>query len=133
MTFKTFSLGCVVAALFAAPAFAHHSFAMFDQKKVVAFDGTVTEFEWTNPHSWVHFTTPGPNGQALEYSIELASVAQQARIGWKADTLKPGDKIHIEFNPLKDGSRGGTLVGVTLASGQKLGHGGQTNNPLGRD
>ena len=133
MTLKMLSLAAIAASLIAAPAFAHHSFAMFDQSKVVALDGTVTEFEWVNPHSWVHFIALGPKGEQLEYSIELASVTQQARIGWKADTLHPGDKIHIEFNPLKDGSRGGTLVSVTLADGQKLGHGGQTNNPLGRN
>ena len=133
MRFTSLSLACVAVSLFSAPAFAHHSFAMFDQKKVVALDGTVTEFEWTNPHGWVHLTTLGPNNQPLEYTIEMGSVAQQSRVGWKADSLKPGDKIHIEFNPLKDGTRGGTLFDVTLADGQKLGRGGAPNNPLGRD
>jgi hypothetical protein len=133
MKLRMLSLAAIAASLFAVPAFAHHSFAMFDQTKVVTLDGTVTEFEWTNPHSWLHFMAMGADGKSLEYSIELASVAQQARIGWKADTVKPGDKIKVEFNPLKDGSRGGTLVAVTLPNGQRLGHGGQTNNPLGRD
>lgn len=133
MTFKTFGYAGLAASLLAAPALAHHSFAMFDSNKLVVLDGTVTEFEWTNPHGWVHFITVGPEGKPLEYSIEMASVAQQARVGWKADSLKPGDKIKIEFNPLKDGTRGGNLVGVTLPSGQKLGHGGARNNPLGKD
>ena len=121
------------AALLASAANAHHSFAMFDQQKVVTLSGTVTEFEWTNPHGWLHFAVTAADGQSQDWSIELASIAQQMRVGWTATSVKPGDKVTVEFNPLKDGSRGGTVRQVTTADGRKLGAGGMTNNPLGRD
>ena len=133
MSKKVLGLAALTAALFAVPAAAHHSFAMFDQTKVVKLDATVTEFEWVNPHSWLHLAVRGPDGREQDWSLELASTGQQMRAGWKADTIKPGDKITVEFNPLKDGSRGGTLLNAVLPDGRKLGHGGMTNNPLGRE
>jgi hypothetical protein len=134
MRFKAPALACIAFSLLAVPAAAHHSFAMFDQTKVVTLkDATVTEFEWTNPHIWLHLVAVGQDGKQQDWQIELASVQQQAKIGWKADTVKPGDKITVDMNPLKDGTRGGHLITATLASGQKLGFGGNVNNPLGRD
>ncbi len=83
------------ALLLAAPASAHHSFAMFDREKSLTMTGVVKEFEWTNPHVWIHV--------------------------WRADSVKPGDKVSVDFHPLKDGSRGGQLVAATLADGKRLG------------
>ena len=130
---KAMGLAGVAVALFAVPADAHHSFAMFDQTKVVALEGTVTEFEWVNPHSWLHFTVRGPDGREQDWSLELASTGQQMRAGWRQDTIKAGDQIKVEFNPLKDGSRGGTLLNAVLPDGRKLGHGGMPANPLGNN
>jgi hypothetical protein len=132
MNLRILSLAGVAVTLLAAPAAAHHSFAMFDQNKVVTLTGTVTEFEWVNPHSWLHFTVDA-NGQKQEWSLELASIGQQTRVGWTATTVKPGDRITVEFNPLRDGSRGGTLLAAVLPDGRKLGHGGMPANPLGRE
>ncbi|MEY4878925.1 MAG: hypothetical protein RJB62_394 [Pseudomonadota bacterium] len=133
MNFKLLRVAPVaacMAAMFLSSASAHHSFAMFDQDKIVTMEGTVTEFEWINPHSWLHFTATSEDGQEQEWSIELASVGQQVRAGWTPETLKPGDPITIEFNPLRDGTRGGTLLNVTLPNGEKLGHGGMPANPI---
>ena len=111
----------VVAACVAAPASAHHSFAMFDRNKTMSITGTVKEYEWTNPHVWLHVTAPDQSGKQVEWGFEMQSIAQDTRAGWRADTVKPGDKISIEFHPLKDGTRGGQLTAGILANGKRLG------------
>jgi hypothetical protein len=63
----------------------------------------------------------------------MGSPSQTSRIGWKPDSIKPGDNVTIEMNPLKDGTRGGTIVSLTLPDGKKLGRAGQPNNPRGPD
>jgi hypothetical protein len=109
-------------ALLAAPsAFAHHSFAMFNRDKVAAVTGIVKEYEWTNPHVWIHLTAPDEKGAMREWGFEMQSIAQDTRAGWRADSVRPGDKITVEFHPLKDGSRGGQLMSAVLANGKRLG------------
>ncbi len=132
MNLKTVSLAAVTLCAFAAPALAHHSFAMFDADKTVTMTGTVKEFEWTNPHSWLRITVED-QGKSLQWALEMGSPAQQARVGWKPDSVKAGDKVTVTIHPLKDGSRGGQFMSAVLPGGQKLGNGGQRNNPLGAD
>jgi hypothetical protein len=122
MKLKMSILAAAIAA-YAAPALAHHSFSMFDKDKTVKISGTLKEFEWTNPHAWLHVMTE-ENGKQVEWSFEMGSVGQVAAQGWKADTVKPGDKITVEAHPLKDGSRGGQYRVATLADGRVLGQGG---------
>ena len=133
MNLKTVSLAAVTLCAFAAPALAHHSFAMFDADKTVTMTGTVKEFEWTNPHSWLRVMIEDQSGKSLQWAIEMGSPAQQARVGWKPDSVKAGDKVSVTIHPLKDGSRGGQFMSAVLPNGQKLGNGGQRNNPLGAD
>ena len=120
MNVKIFAFSGIFVAL-AAPALAHHSFAMFDREKVANMSGTVKEYEWTNPHVWIHLTAPDAQGTPREWSFEMQSVQQDAAAGWRADSVKPGDKVSIEYHPLKDGSRGGQLMSAVLANGQHLG------------
>ena len=108
-----FSLGAPVAAL------AHHSFAMFDSSKSVTLVGTVKEFQWTNPHTWIQVNVP-TNGKVVEWSIEGGSPNGLARRGWKSSIMKPGDKITVVISPMKDGSNGGSLKSVTLPDGKVL-------------
>jgi len=132
MKLTTLSLGVLMASALAMPALAHHSFSMFDQKKVLTMTGTVKELEWTNPHSWLRVMVEDEaTHQPKQWSIELASTGQQSRIGWNPTIVKPGDKITFEINPLRDGTRGGTLLLITLPDGTKLGHGGQRGDPRG--
>ena len=114
-------LAGLTATMFAAPALAHHSFAMFDREKAISVSGVVKEYEWTNPHAWVHVMVADAGGKAVEWSFEMQSIAQDTRAGWRADSVKPGDKISVEFHPLKDGTRGGQLMAATLADGKRLG------------
>lgn len=109
------------AVCVAAPAVAHHSFAMFDRNKTVRIDGVVKEYEWTNPHVWLHIMAADGGGKSVQWSFEMQSIAQDTRAGWRADSVKPGDKVTVEYHPLKDGSRGGQLTAGILANGTRLG------------
>ena len=114
-TSKMTRVAAVVLALGAVPAAAHHSFAIFDNQKNVTVEGTVKEFQWTNPHSWVHLLVTDPTtGKQVEWSIEGASPNALSRQGWKRTSLKPGDKAAIVIHPLKDGTTGGSLVSATV-------------------
>ena len=108
------------AALFAAaPALAHHSFAMFDQKKVLTLEGTVTEFQWTNPHSFLEVDVP-QGAKAVHWSVELNSPNNLKRQGWTRSALKRGDRITLRMNPLRDGNHGGLFLDVRLPDGRTL-------------
>jgi hypothetical protein len=100
----------LASVLFAAPpASSHHSFAMFDSAKELTLAGTVREFQWTNPHSWLQLEVER-GGATIEYSIELGSPNSMSRRGWRRTTFKPGDKVTAVINPMRDGSPGGALV-----------------------
>jgi hypothetical protein len=104
----------VALAFFAVPASPHHSFAMFDLRKTVTLKGTVKEFQWISPHAWIVMTTPVPGGEPKQWAVELSSPRTLARTGFTPKTLRPGMRISVDMHPLKDGSPGGTGVGLTL-------------------
>jgi len=120
MNIKSLALAGIALAI-ASPALAHHSFAMFDAEKNITLTGTVKEFEWTNPHVWIHVVVPDDKGVAREWGFEMQAIQQDMAGGWRPDSVKPGDKVSIEFHPLKDGTRGGQLVSAVLSNGTKLG------------
>ena len=115
-------------AIYALPALAHHSFAMFDHEKTQTVSGVVKEFEWTNPHAWIHIVATDEKGTPTDWSFEMGSVGQVAAQGWKSDTIKPGDKITVTMHPLKDGSHGGQYESATLADGRSFRNAGAPNN-----
>src|ERR1700758_1402652 len=80
-------------------SYAHHSFAMFDQSKQVTLKGTVTEFQWTNPHAWIHLDVPNPNGVKDSWQVELNSPNNLKRQGWKSSSVKAGDQVTLVLNP----------------------------------
>jgi len=121
MTRKLIGVVGLGAALLAGPAFAHHSFAMFDSAKNQTLVGSIKEFQWTNPHSWTQIMAPDASGKMVEWSIEGGSPNGLARQGWKSTSLKPGDKVTLVMHPMKDGSNGGSLMCVTKADGSVLG------------
>ena len=133
MNARAIAIASAAVSLLALPAAAHHSFAMFDQQKVVTLTGTVKDYEWVNPHSWIYLMVADDTGAPKQWAIEMGSPGQISRIGWTRDSIKPGDNVTIEINPLRDGTRGGTIVSLTLPDGKKLGKAGQTNNPLGAE
>ena len=110
------ALGALVASM---PAAAHHSFAMFDQKKVMTLEGTVHEFQWTNPHAFIELDVQG-GGKTIRWSIELNSPNNLKRQGWNRTALKAGDKVTLRMNPLRDGHPGGLFLDVRLPGGKVL-------------
>jgi len=103
----------------AAPALAHHSFAMFDQQAQKSLSGTVQQFDWTNPHTFIWLEVQ--NGAKTErWGIEGMSPNYLARRGWSKTTLTAGDKVTITFHPLKDGSTGGSFMKLVLANGKEM-------------
>jgi hypothetical protein len=107
----------VCAAALATPALAHHSAAMFDHAKVVTLKGTVKEFQYTNPHSWLQVMVTGPDGRATEWGFEAEGPSTLLRAGIKAKSFEPGDKVTIIANPMKDGRPAGALISATKADG----------------
>ena len=108
--------------MLSSPLFAHHGSAQFDIGKRVTLKGTVKTFQWTNPHSvvWV-LVQPEGGGDPQEWSFETTSPGVLTRGGWTRNSIKPGDRVSVEFHPLRDGSHGGGLNSVTLLdTGQKL-------------
>jgi Family of unknown function (DUF6152) len=121
MKLKLAGLAVFIIAAFVLPAAGHHSFAMFDHEKAITVSGTLKEFEFTNPHCWLHVAVvDATTGRTLDWAFEMGSVGQIAAQGWKADTVKPGDKITIEAHPMKDGSRGGQYMSATLGDGRSF-------------
>jgi hypothetical protein len=112
--------GAVVAiATFTTGALAHHSFAGFDKSRKVSLQGTVKQWQFTNPHSWLQVIAI-EGGRQVEYSIEGASVNTLVRRGWNRTTFKPGDKVTISIYPSIDGKKSGALLSATFANGKTI-------------
>ena len=101
------------------PAYAHHSFAMFDLNKSTQLAGTLKDVNWTNPHISLIVVVPGDSGQAAEWHFEAGPPAFMLRAGLKRDDLSSriGSKVIVTFHPLKDGRTGGSLQGVKFEDG----------------
>jgi hypothetical protein len=101
---------------------AHHSFAMFDQTQRVTLKGTVSEFQWTNPHAFIQLAVTNSAGVREEWSIELNSPNNLKRQGWSSTSLKPGDQVTLVTYPLRDMNdhKGGLFIEVTKADGTVL-------------
>lgn len=117
-----------VALVGAAPALAHHSTAAFDESRVIRIEGEITQFRWINPHSSIKIEgiAEGDAPDGL-WTVEMTAANVLVNQGWKRTSVRPGDKVVMFVNPLrnpitlKDGSQGGLYVGVILADGSTLG------------
>jgi hypothetical protein len=114
--------GLALCALASSAALsAHHSTAMFDRVQVRTLEGTVVDFQWTNPHAWIQVSAPGPDGTMVEWSVECSSPNTLSRQGWTPGLLAPGQSLVIVINPMRDGTNAGLFVGMTLEDGQVFG------------
>ncbi len=109
------------AALPAAAAFAHHSPVMFDQSQSRTMTGTVREFQWTNPHSYIQLIVKNDQGQDEEWSLEMGASVYLYNLGWRPSTVKAGDVLTVTFAPLRKGGTGGLLPKATTADGKQIG------------
>ena len=103
---------------------AHHSFAMFDTTNRVTLTGTVTQFQWTNPHAYIEIDVPAEGGgPAKHWTVELGSPSILMQGGWKFSDVKPKQTITVVLSPLRNGQPAGLLVRITLADGRVLANG----------
>jgi hypothetical protein len=100
------------------PVLAHHSPAAFDRTKQVTLVGTVKEFRWQNPHTWIEVLVPDQNKKEVLWGVELTSPTYLVRAGWKSNLIKPGDKVTVVVNPVRSGEPAGIFVSLTLADGR---------------
>jgi hypothetical protein len=91
-----------------------------DADRQVTLQGTVHEFQWTNPHAWVILTVDR-KGRAEQWAIEMNGPNGLARQGWRPKTLTPGRPVRLTIHPLRDGTNGGQFVEITLPDGTVMG------------
>lgn len=114
-------LGTLVLAAPVPLAVAHHSAAMFDSNEVRELSGTVKEFQFTNPHTWVQVMVPGADGKEVEWSLEWGSPNQLGRQGVRPASFPPGAKVTVRTNPMLDGTPAGLFIGARFEDGTVVG------------
>jgi hypothetical protein len=116
---QRFLLGLFLV-LSAAGVAAHHSFAVFDHTQTVKVTGTVTRFQWTNPHGFLEIDYRAADGAVKHYTMELTSINMLTRAGWTSRSVKSGETITAVVAPLLSGEPGGLLLDLTFADGRTL-------------
>ena len=119
MVLEPFVLASVIAAAQSTSAQAHHSFARFDAQRPVTVQGTVKDFQWTNPHAWIMLVVDR-RGRAQQWAIELPGASGLVLQGWKPKTIIPGMVVTTTIRPLRDGTNGGQFLEVKLPDGTVL-------------
>ena len=104
----------------AGAARAHHSTAEFDYTRTISVEGVVKEVQWTNPHSYLQILSKGPDGEVVQWGVEIGAPALNVKFGWRKDSVKIGDKVALTMAPARDGRKFGTLRVLTLEDGRKL-------------
>jgi hypothetical protein len=89
--------------LASSPAFAHHGTAGYDMDKIITIKGTISNFNWSNPHVVIHIAAKSDKGESQDWIVELAAPSMLARGGWTKNSLKPGDEVVAETHPAKNG------------------------------
>jgi hypothetical protein len=110
------ALACLGLLAPASTASAHHSPVMFDQSKTITLDGTVRQFQFTNPHCYIQLVVDG-----TEWSLEMGAPVYLANRGWRPSTLRAGDRIRVTANPLRSGANGGLVLNVVSLDGKTIG------------
>ena len=107
------------AILAAVPVSAHHSFAMFDRQAEQWIEGTVTEFQWSNPHTFIQVGVQ-QNGRNVVWSLEGGSPNILSRNGWRRTALRSGERVRVLIYPLRNGEPGGSFIEVHKEDGTVL-------------
>jgi hypothetical protein len=97
--------------LVSIPVAAHHGLAHYNMKKTVVLTGTITTFDWGNPHCLVHMDVMDDTGHFRHWTLEMSSTAAMSRRGWAKNTLKPGDQVVVETHPAQNG----TSLGISAS------------------
>jgi len=120
-TARAFAGPLVAGTLLASTAaFAHHSNAMFDYSTTREIVGTVNQFLWTNPHSYLDLVVTTSSGNQQNWVIEFQGIALNTERGLTIDSFQPGDEVTVVLHPLKDGRTGGDFYSAVLADGSEI-------------
>jgi len=119
----------IAALLLGTTAYAHHSMNGFDRAKTITITGTVKQFKWANPHSWIEVEVVNSKGAPESWNLEMTAPGILARAGWKSTMLKAGDKVTFGVHPMVNGDIGGQFVSVTFADGLTMTERGQQAAP----
>jgi hypothetical protein len=114
-----FLFSCLLLAA-TGPAFAHHSWSGYDSSNLTTVKGTVTQFEWGNPHIWINFEAHDDKGTTETWTAGGPSPNRLANTGWDKSTLKPGDQITFVGYRIKDGTYSMKLQKIVLPDGREL-------------
>jgi hypothetical protein len=109
----------LAATAAAIPALAHHSGAMFDNKKEVTFSGIVKEFQYTNPHSWLLVDVKGADGKVVTWGFEAEGPSTLLRAGIRKSDFAPGTELTITGHPMRDGRPAAAWVKATRTKDKK--------------
>ena len=99
---------------------AHHGLAQFDTTHVVSLHGTVTDFQWIQPHALIRADLKDENGKVANWALELGSPTMLGRHGWSPNSLKRGDQVTVSGFRAKDGSPYMSVGRIELANGKSL-------------
>jgi hypothetical protein len=106
---------------FITTALAHHSGVEFDNTKVVELTGTIKEFQFKNPHTWIQVMVPDGKGGNVEWSLEWGSPNTLGRDGYRPSTFPPGAKVTVRLNPMRSGAPAGMFLGAKFQDGKIVG------------
>jgi hypothetical protein len=118
-------LAAVVASVLLAAgsvALAHHSFAVFDIEHPLELQGTVQQFKFSSPHTFIVLEVKGDDGNTTIWNLEGASPSIMVRNGWSSQSLKSGDQVKLSIDPLRSGAPGGAWTGqkISFSSGRPV-------------
>jgi hypothetical protein len=112
----------VAFSIAATSALAHHSNSAYQVDEIITLTGTVKEWQWSNPHTWLHLTVKNDDGAEQEWAVEGRAPGVLRRAGWDSEILKPGETVTVHASPAKDGRPIGIIARVTKADGSILGN-----------
>jgi hypothetical protein len=113
-------LAAAALTLPAVPALAHHSNSAYQVDQIITLTGTVKEWRWMNPHTWLYLTVRGEDGKEQEWAVEGRPPGMLGRAGWSSTVLKPGETVTVHASPSKNGAPVGIIARVTKADGTVL-------------
>ncbi len=119
---RAFSVFAVAVFLLGVsmPISAHHGTSVFDMSKTLTMRGTVTEWDWSNPHCLLQFDVKNEDGQVVRWVAETQNPANMVDVGWGKASFKPGDEVTVTLLAAKNGKPFGRIDSVVLSNGKKL-------------
>jgi hypothetical protein len=121
-TFAKLAAAAVIVLVPAVPTAAHHSNSAYQVDQIVTLEGTVKEWRWMNPHTWLIMSVESEDGEAKEWAVEGRPPGILGRAGWSSTILRPGERVTVHASPAKNGDSEGIIARVTKADGTVLGN-----------